>query len=166
MTSELLSGYQFEFYGIPGYISDIVGSDKVTEWMKQFESLENPKERSKQEVNFANVILELQVPKEAVIKANQGLVFTEEQIEAIYSGDKKRINQAFANEHALLVNGNIYTADWLAAHTATDYKAEGITEEELFLYIKKINKEELEEECSKIKKELSNAQNLHQANII
>ncbi|WP_148449989.1 hypothetical protein [Gorillibacterium timonense] len=158
IKAELLTEYQFEFYGVPTFINEIVGTDKVSEWLKQFKSNQNPEGRDSQEITIANVIMELQVPKEDFIKASQGLLFSEEQMDALYSGDKKRMNAAFVNENALLVNGNIYTADWLSAHSVDDYKTEGITDDILYPYLKKMNKEVLQDEYNNIHKKVSEAQ--------
>lgn len=137
-ASEFLMEYQFEFYGYPSYFYDIVGREKVEEWASQFESYMNPDGRNKWEMTIVNAILELEIPKDVLLKANPGLMFTNEQYEAVYTKDIKKINEAFVNEYALLHNGKIYTAVTLASYTAQDYEREGITEAVLIPYLRKI----------------------------
>lgn len=150
-NSEFLEKYRLEYYGVDTFISNIVGEDKVAKWLEQFESLQNPNGRAKTEINKFTVVKELNVPKEEFIKANKGLGYTDEQIEAIYSGDQKLVNRAFVNDYALLVNDEIYTPDWLALHTIKDYEKAGITVEVLLEYLNKINFSTLDDEYLSIK---------------
>ncbi|SCY37235.1 hypothetical protein [Alkaliphilus peptidifermentans] len=148
---ELLTKHEFGFYGVDMFIINIVGKEKFEDWLSQFESYNNPEGRNKWEITVVNAVLELNVPKETFIKANNGFVYTDEQIEAIYSGDQKLINKIFVNEDALLINDEIYTADWLASRTAKDYERAGISEEELIKYLDKINIIDFKEEYLPIK---------------
>lgn len=42
------------------------------------------------------------------------------------------------NEGAILIDDEIYTADWIVNHSVDDYKKVGITEEVLNKYLEKI----------------------------
>ncbi|SCY37415.1 hypothetical protein [Alkaliphilus peptidifermentans] len=146
---EIRTPYDMIYYGIPTYLRNIVGDDKVDEWLAQFESVTNPKGRDKWEVTIVNAVKELNVSKEAFKEANVS-TYSKEQIEAIYSGDRKLINRSFVNEYALLINDKIYTSSWLAAHTVEDYKKEGITEDILNEYLNKIKDTPLIEDYKNI----------------
>ncbi len=124
-------------YGIPCFLRDILGNEKVDEWLFQFESLDNPDGRDKFELNVINAVKEMNVPKDGFIKES-GEIFTEEQIEAMFLGDQKLINRAFINEGAILIDDEIYSADWIVNHSVDDYKKVGITEEVLNKYLEKI----------------------------
>lgn len=149
--SEFSIPYDLSYYGIPVFVRDIVGDDKVDEWLSQFESDIKPDGRSKWELNVYNVVTELNIPKEEFNKANKGVSFSEEQIEAIYSMNIKKVNKAFVNKAALLMNDEIYTSAWLADQTAEDLKKIGITEDILEGYLEKIKDTPLKDDYEKIK---------------
>lgn len=154
---ELLAKHEFDFYTVKGSIISFVGQEKFEEWLSQFKSYNNPNGRDLWEVNLSNAVIELNYPKEAFIEANKGIVYTDEQIEAIYSGDLKLINRVFVNRNALLVDDEIYTADWLASRTAKDYEEAGISDEVLSDYLNKIDKLQFKDEYLSIKGSLKKA---------
>ena len=53
---------------------------------------------------------------------------TDEQVDAIYSGDQKQINKAFCGSLALIgpEDGELYSIYWLADHTPEEYVAAGL----------------------------------------
>ena len=57
--------------------------------------------------------------------------YTEEELDAIFSGDPALICKTFANEYAIVVNDKLYTPQWVYWHSEEDYKAEGISPETL-----------------------------------
>ena len=54
--------------------------------------------------------------------------YTDEQIDAIYSGDQSQINEAFCGDLAYYnpSDGQLYSIYWLSDHTAADYQAAGV----------------------------------------
>ena len=54
--------------------------------------------------------------------------FTDTEIEALFSGDKRRINEIFCGPLGFVneADGEIYSIYWLADHTADDYVAAGL----------------------------------------
>ena len=59
--------------------------------------------------------------------------YTDEQIDAIYSGDQKKINRAFCGSLAVYNenDGELYSIYWMAEHTAEDYIAAGLSLEQV-----------------------------------
>lgn len=144
---EFCSKYCLKFYGVDTFLAQMVDDGSITEWADQFASESNPNGLSMSECNVKNFVDYFKIPKEDFIEENQGITYSEEQIEAIYSGDSVKIANAFANEYALVINGNIFTPDWLATHTVSDYEKNGITYELLSEYIQKIDIPELDFAC-------------------
>lgn len=79
-----------------------------------------------------------QIPKETFIELTRSdldgdflaeydgiTVYSLEMIDAIYSGDRRQINEAFCGDLALVNPGDgaLYTIYWLAGHDAEDYIA-------------------------------------------
>ena len=59
--------------------------------------------------------------------------FTDEQIDALFSGDQRRINEAFCGPLAFVneADGELYSIYWLAEHTAADYTAAGLPRDKI-----------------------------------
>ena len=58
-------------------------------------------------------------------------IYTDEQIEAIYSGDKARINRAFVDATALYYEGNAYAWTYIVDWTVEELRETGIPKETL-----------------------------------
>lgn len=148
---EFLSPLDPIFYGVDTFIADIVGREKVITWIEQFKSPSKSAGRDMIELTIVNAVKELGVSKSDFVRANKGITYTSEQIEAIYSRDEVKINRAFVNRYALLYKDKIYTADWLASRSARDYQSEGISEEVLLDYLSRIDIQEFREEVLAIR---------------
>ena len=59
--------------------------------------------------------------------------YTDAQIDALYSGDQAKINEAFCGDMAYYnpEDGQLYSIYWLSDHTAEDYENAGIPETEV-----------------------------------
>lgn len=57
--------------------------------------------------------------------------YTEEELDAVFSGDPALICRTFANEYTIVVGDKMYTTQWIYWHSTEDYKAEGIAPETL-----------------------------------
>ncbi len=72
-------------------------------------------------------LIEVLSPSEA--PDPDGLRLSVSDIEILCSGDQAAINRNFVSEYAALSeDGSIYTVFWLAAHTAEEYEAAGLSE--------------------------------------
>ncbi|MBR5090253.1 MAG: hypothetical protein IK093_12565 [Ruminiclostridium sp.] len=58
-------------------------------------------------------------------------IYTDEQINALTSGDKAAITAAFASEYAIVKGEKIYPPLWLCRHDTDEWTAAGITAEDL-----------------------------------
>ena len=148
--TEMCTQYQTLFYGLDTFLNEIVGQDALDTWASQFED-----GRNKWECTTYNAVRELNISKEDFIIANKGITYTPYQIDAIFSDDINLINQAFINDYALLIGDKIYTPDWLATHTISNYEQSRIDANELMQYLDKIDVVELERETLAIKANLS-----------
>ena len=120
--------YVFKYGNIPGELIDYIGTDKFNAWVHD--------ESYTKERNIQSCIEYFGLTKEDLTEAldppetdDTGFDLTVSEIDALCSGDQAKINKTFASEYAAVSeSGNIYTVFWLAAHTAEDYKAAGLSE--------------------------------------
>ena len=54
-----------------------------------------------------------------------------EDLDIIFTWDAELINQTYATEYSVYANGKVYSPQWILNHTAEDYKAAGITAQQL-----------------------------------
>ena len=120
--------YVFKYGNIPGKLIDYIGTDKFNAWVHD--------ESYTKERNIQSCIEYFGLTKEDLTEAldppetdDTGFDLTVSEIDALCSGDQAKINKTFASEYAAVSeSGSIYTVFWLAAHTAKDYKAAGLSE--------------------------------------
>lgn len=120
--------YVFKYGNIPGELIDYIGTDKFNAWVHN--------ESYTKERNIQSCIEYFGLTKEDLTEAldppetdDTGFDLTVSEIDALCSGDQAKINKTFASEYAAVSeSGSIYTVFWLAAHTAEDYKAAGLSE--------------------------------------
>ena len=124
--------HTFSYHTITGELINFVGPEEFDAWLA---------ERPGEEMNISNLIADFQIPQEdfsRMIRESAGSLspeeqeahweefgFTQEQIDALYSGDQKAVNQVFCGPLAFYneADGELYSIDWLAEHTAEDYLA-------------------------------------------
>ena len=121
------------------------------EWFSQFPHVDPEGTREVRDCNSIVFIQEMGLTREEVEKINgqaQGLLFTTKELDAIFSGDEKQLNVVFASPLAILVDGYLYSPEWVATHTPEDYRTVGITramlEEKLPLWESTFSGERLE----------------------
>ena len=121
------------------------------EWFSQFPHVDPEGTRDPYDCNSIVFIQEMGLTREEVEKINgqaQGLLFTTKELDAIFSGDEKQLNEVFASPLAILVDGYLYSPEWVATHTPEDYRTVGITramlEEKLPLWESTFSGERLE----------------------
>lgn len=127
------------------FVAALVDETILSNWMQQFEC----GERSLWEMNLLTITQELNISQNAFIEANNaiGNLYTDDQINALYSNDIKKVNECFANPYSLVVDGEIYTPDWLATHTSEDYLENGISFNDLEIYLRAIDIPDLNFAC-------------------
>ena len=120
--------YVFKYDNIPEGVICYIGLDTFDAWVKD--------ESYAKDKNIQNCIEYFGLTKEDLTEAldppetdDTGFDLTVSEIDALCSGDQAKINKTFASEYAAVSeSGSIYTVFWLAAHTAKDYKAAGLSE--------------------------------------
>ena len=94
--------------------------------------------------SLLDIIDEFSIPKEEFVELNNRVGFdriklTEEEIDIIYSGDKKRIAEAFAQPYAIVTGDwEVYPLRWIIDNPADLYKEKGISFEVLETVVNKL----------------------------
>ena len=131
--------HKFLYHSYSTQLLNYVGYENFQKWSKSMQS-DPPKEMS-----IVTFVEHFQIPKETLIAVERATYtddFAEydgvtmlslEQIDAIYSGDKRLINEAFCGPLAFVneADGELYSIYWLEEHTAEDYAAAGLPLEQV-----------------------------------
>lgn len=80
--------------------------------------------------NVYNFIRYFGIPEDKVRAALSG-IYTDEELDTLFSGDKAAITAAFASDHAVVKGDKIYSPEWLNSHSLADWKAAGITKDDI-----------------------------------
>jgi len=147
-----IGAYEIDYYGLAGRFEDLRADDEdFREWANNFidhkeylfrelgdvEAYEDYLMSSDESVvNIENFVNLFDVTKEEfraadLIIGEKYAVFTEAQVDALFSGDRELIDEQFINPCAIKVNGVIYTPKWIEEHTLEEIKAVGITKDML-----------------------------------
>jgi len=147
-----IGAYEISYYGIAGRFEDLRADDEdFRDWFDNFidhkeylfrelgdiEAYEDYLMSSDESVvNIENFVNLFDVTKEEfraadLIIGEEYAVFTEAQVDALFSGDRELIDEQFINPCAIKVNGVIYTPKWIEEHTLEEIKAVGITKDML-----------------------------------
>lgn len=100
------------------------------EWFSQFPHVNPAGMRDLCDCSSIVFIQEMGLTREEVEQINakaRYLLFTTKEIDAIFSGDEKQLNEVFASPQAVLADGYLYSPEWVATHTPEDYRTVGIT---------------------------------------
>ena len=119
--------YAYRYYDIPSELIQYVGNDDFQQWAaKDYKAVNIQTVIERYHLTYDDLISVLS-PSET--PDPDGLCLTVSDVETLFSGDQAKINKTFASEYAAVSeSGSIYTVFWLAAHTAEDYKAAGLSE--------------------------------------
>ena len=142
----------WSYHSIVISLIDYVGFDTYNEWSESFSDT-NEFGRLKEDFSIQSFIEHFQIPREdfedciniwvdSVIEADptedrdeylEEYGYTDAQIDALYSGDQAKINEAFCGEMAYYnpEDGQLYSIYWLSDHTAEEYESAGIPETEV-----------------------------------
>ena len=141
--------HTFSYHAVDGCLTSFVGDDKVMEWYNTFTGQIDSYCRSAEGFTIVAFVEHFQISKEDFIRVSRKNItqefvesigmtmdeyleefgYTDEQIDAIYSGDQKKINRAFCGSLAVYNenDGELYSIYWMAEHTAEDYIAAGLS---------------------------------------
>lgn len=126
--------YNFGFYGIADRFAKLVDQEAYQEWLEQCGYFRG--ESNIDEFNILGFIKHFNISKEDLKAANliigeEYVVFSDKEIEALYSDDPVFLARMFKDPDAFLVNGEIYTRQWIMDHSLEEITAAGITGEVL-----------------------------------
>ena len=134
------------------YITEQTGEDVLDLWKADWRTAQGSA------FSLIEIVDELKVSKEKFVELNnkklgeirstnyfteevifRDYCFTDEEIEIIYSGDKKRIAEAFANPYAVIAGDwEIYPLRWIINNPASLYKEKQISVEALETAVNKL----------------------------
>lgn len=102
-----------------------VGEDNFNAWTNSF-AVTDEYGRPQEGISIASFLQHFDVPRD-IVEANSDY-YSEDQLDAIYSGDQSQINEAFCGDLAYYnpSDGQLYSIYWLSDHTAADYQAAGV----------------------------------------
>ena len=124
--------YDISYYGPAGSFTDLIKAEDpegLAEWRASFDNPDGT--TNYKDITMIKFIQRFDIPKEVIVSTNNSYqypIFTDEQIEALYSNDKKLLADAFMNPDAIRVGDELYAPRWVATHTLDELKAVGITE--------------------------------------
>lgn len=124
--------YDISYYGPAGSFTDLIKAEDpegLAEWRASFDNPDGT--TNYKDITMIKFIQRFDIPKEVIVSTNNSYqypIFTDEQIEALYSNDKKLLADAFMNPDAIRVGDELYAPRWVATHTLDELKAAGITE--------------------------------------
>lgn len=126
---------------IPVELLKLRDGDKVNQWLEKdkLSSRQSVPSSIKDYVNIYSFITDFNITKEEAETALEYYLNTPEEFEhieyrdldIIYSGDIELITKTYASEYSIVVGDKIYSPEWVYTHSAEDYKAAGITAEDI-----------------------------------
>ena len=138
--------HHLAYHSIDSVVITHVGQAAFDEWLA---SLPEKPDGScgqyvRKESNIVDFVEYFQIPKDFFIEkiSDDAVIYSSEMIDAIYSGDQKQINAAFCGELAFVneADGELYSIYWLADHSAEDYVAAGLPQDEVERILERASK--------------------------
>lgn len=127
------STYQDRLYYFPALLIRTVGETQFYSWMDEFNfnfETPDPAKRPFDEFNLITFLEDFPISREdfdACLKAEYEVMFSDEELEILHTGTALEKIAAFAGPCAVVVDENIYSAQWIAEHDANELQAVGIT---------------------------------------
>ena len=131
------STYQDRLYYFPATLINIVGETEFNAWTEEFNfQYETPDgtKRPYAEFNLISFLEDFSISKEdffSCLKSEYEVMFTDEELEILYSGTAAQRVAAFISPCAVAVGEKIYTPQWIASHSAEELRAAGLTASQL-----------------------------------
>lgn len=123
--------------GIPVELMRLRDSDEVHKWTEKdkLSSRSEVPTSIKDYVNLYSFIIEFNITREEAETALEYYLndnyITYADLDIIFSGDVELITKTFANDLSIVVGDRIYTPEWLYTHSIEEYRAAGITAEDI-----------------------------------
>ena len=144
---EVCGEHNFAYHSVPFVLIDYVGQDIFVEWENTFTSYDEY-DRSQEDFTILAFIEHFNISRDTFescvnewvtddlldalgMKRDEYLEeygYTDAQIDALYSGDQAKINEAFCGDMAYYnpEDGELYSIYWLSDHTAENYDQAGL----------------------------------------
>ena len=126
---------------IPVELLRLRDSGEVTQWLEKdkLSSRQSAPDSISDYVNIYTFIEHFNITREEAETALEYYLNTSEEFEhityedldVIFSGDIGLITKTFASKYSIVVGDKIYTPEWLYVHSPEEYKAVGITPEDV-----------------------------------
>lgn len=122
-----------EFFEIPDELAALAPSEKLGAYYSEFDTGYSNIHSVDDGVNILTFIRYFDIPeaeaRDAIIKSRDGTIAAL-YIDTLFSGDSKAVTAAFATEWAVITDsGKVYSPRWLYEHTLDEWRAEGITKD-------------------------------------
>ncbi|GEM_PF-5409429 len=131
--------HNMKYYGIFEEFSSIVNPRELEDWKNQFKLNSNVGYRENEELNVYTFVKEFKIKKNKFENINNSIegfpLFTKEEIEAIYTDDKNKIDELFRNPYSLYHDNKIYTPKWLCESDIIQYNTEKIKKQDIKIVI-------------------------------
>ena len=131
---------------IPVELMKLRDSNEVNKWLEKdkLSSRSEAPSSIKDYVNIYSFITEFNITREEAETALEYYLNTPEEFEhityehldIIFSGNVELITKTFASEYSIVIGDRIYTPEWLYTHSIEEYKAAGITAEDILSRVK------------------------------
>lgn len=126
---------------IPVELMNLRDSDEVIKWIEKdkISTRQSVPTSIKDYVNIYSFITEFNITKDEAETALEYYLTTPDEFEhieykdldIIYSGDIELVTKTYASEYSIVVGDKIYSPEWVYTHSIEDYKAAGITAEDI-----------------------------------
>ena len=125
------------FFSIESTMITLVDREEYDAWYHTFDRPAAGGTRNSNEYNVYTLIHEFSIPREEVERICEehtnmfpdDIYFTDEMVEVLYTGTELEVYRYFANPCAVMVGKDAFPPQWLATHTAEEYREVGITYE-------------------------------------
>ena len=129
------------FQNIDTEIIKMSGPEEFNEWIDEVENSVTCD--IEHDINLYAVMKRFSLDTDAVCERLQWLnefnskigyepaIYTDEELEALKSGDKDQVCGLLASEYSIVIGDMIFSPEWVYYHSAEDYEAFGITPEML-----------------------------------
>lgn len=153
-SNDACTMHTFSYHSICAELINYVGQETGHEWVESvITTSQDPYKRIGEDMTILAFIEHFNIPKDVFIEVTRTFItdafleiiqmtredyytefgYTDEQIDALYSGDKRLINETFCGPLAFVneADGELYSIYWLEEHTAEDYAAAGLPLEQV-----------------------------------
>lgn len=129
---------KWKFDGIDTCLWKLRASDM--EYQNLIAGLSNSKEATRldETANIYSFIKAFDISREEAelvyeycLDSGDDQLITRQELDIIYSGDEEAITRTLASDYAIVVKDRVYSPYWLYIHSAEDYKAAGISPEDI-----------------------------------